>query len=323
MNNVLYGLGIAFLITVAIGPVLIPTLYKMKFGQHIRTDGPRRHLKKAGTPTMGGLMFLTGAAVGTLIVGPLSGPVLLVLGTTLACGLIGFIDDYIKIVLKRPLGLRAREKLAGQFGIAIAASLIAVFVLDRGTDLIIPITGSRLMLGPFIYLVFSTLVIVWTTNAVNLTDGLDGLAAGCMAISTAALVFSALMMNRPVQDVSVPAAALVGGCLGFLRYNIHPARIFMGDTGSLALGGALASLAIITKTELLLPLAGVIFFVEALSVVIQVASFKLTGKRVFKMSPIHHHYELAGWSEQKVVRVFWAVSLVGAVAAILGLPQIG
>lgn len=323
MNDILYSLGIAFLVAVAIGPVLIPTLYKLKFGQYIRTDGPQRHLKKAGTPTMGGLMFLAGLTVGTLVIGPRTGPVLLVLGTTLAFGLIGFIDDYIKVVVKRPLGLRAREKLGGQFGVAIVASLIAVFVLNRGTDLIVPFTQYKLTLGPLLYLVFSTLLIVGTTNAVNLTDGLDGLAAGCMAISAAAFALVALILHGPAQAVAVPAAALVGGCLGFLKFNIHPARVFMGDTGSLALGGALVALAITTKTELLLPFIGVIYMVETLSVIIQVISFKLTGKRVFKMSPIHHHFELAGWSEQKVVRVFWIVCLIGAIAGIMGLPRVG
>jgi phospho-N-acetylmuramoyl-pentapeptide-transferase len=315
--------GIAFLVAIAIGPVLIPTLYKLKFGQYIRTDGPQRHLKKAGTPTMGGLMFLAGMTVGTLVIGPMNGPVLLVLGTTLAFGLIGFIDDYVKVVVKRPLGLRAREKLGGQFGVAIVVSLIAVFAFNRGTDLVVPFIGYKLTLGPLLYLVFSTLIIVGTTNAVNLTDGLDGLAAGCMAISAAAFAFAALILNGPAHDVAIPAAALVGGCLGFLRFNIHPARIFMGDTGSLALGGALASLAVITGTELLLPFMGVIYLVETLSVIVQVISFKLTGKRVFRMSPIHHHFELAGWSEQKVVRVFWIVCLFGAIIGILGLPGIG
>lgn len=323
MNDIFYSLGIAFLVAMAVGPVLIPVLYKLKFGQFIRTDGPKRHLKKAGTPTMGGLMFLVGITVGTLVIAPGSGPVLLVLGTTLAFGLIGFLDDYIKVVVKRPLGLRAREKLGSQFGVAIVALLIAVFVLNRGTDLIVPFTGYKLTLGPLLYLVFSTLVIVGTTNAVNLTDGLDGLAAGCTAISASAFVWIALILNGPVHDVAVPAAALVGGCLAFLRFNVHPARVFMGDTGSLALGGAIASLAVITKTELLLPFIGFIYFVETLSVIIQVLSFKLTGKRVFRMSPIHHHFELAGWSEQKVVRVFWAVNLIGAIIGILGLPKAG
>lgn len=323
MNYVLYSFGAALLTALVIGPVMIPALYKMKFGQYIRDDGPQRHLRKAGTPTMGGLMFLAGTTIGTLLFGSKNGVVLLVLGTMLAFGVIGFLDDYIKIVLKRPLGLRAREKLGGQFAVAIVASVVAVFILDRGTYLIVPFSGYKLVLGPVLYLVFSTLIIVGTTNAVNLTDGLDGLAAGCMAISGAAFVLIALMMDRPVNAVSIVAAALVGGCLGFLKYNVHPAKVFMGDTGSLALGGALASLAIITRTELFLPLVGLIYVVETLSVIIQVISFKLTGKRVFRMSPLHHHYELAGWSEQKVVRVFWTVTMLGALVGVMGLYHIG
>ncbi len=323
LNDVLYGFGVAFLTALLIGPLLIPALYKLKFGQYIRTDGPQRHLQKAGTPTMGGVMFLVGMAVGTILFGAKTGTVFLVFGTTVAFGAIGFIDDYIKVVLKRPLGLRAREKLGGQFGVAIVASVIAVFVLNRGTDLIIPFSGYKLPIGPVLYLVFSTLIIVGTTNAVNLTDGLDGLAAGSMAITSAAFVLIALMMDKPANEITVVAAALVGACLGFLKYNIHPARVFMGDTGSLALGGALASMAIVTRTELFLPFIGVIYFVETLSVIIQVISFKLTGKRVFRMSPLHHHFELAGWSEQKVVRVFWVVSLVGALIGGLGLYHIG
>ncbi len=324
MNEILYSFAAALITALVIGPLLIPTLYKLKFGQYIRSDGPERHRQKAGTPTMGGVMFLAGTAVGTLVFGAKTGPVLLVLGTTIAFGIIGFIDDYIKIVLKRPLGLRAREKLGGQFGVAIVASLIALFVLDRGTDVIIPFTRYRLVLGPVLYLVFSTVIIlVGGANAVNLTDGLDGLAGGSMTISAAAFVVVAAMMEPPVNTVSVFAAALVGGCLGFLRYNIHPARVFMGDTGSLALGGALASLAVVTKTELLLAPIGIVYVAEALSVMIQVISFRLTGKRVFRMSPLHHHFELVGWPEQKVVRVFWLVSLIGALIGIWGMRAIG
>ena len=323
LEGILYGFAVSLIIALLIGPLFIPTLYKLKFGQYIRSDGPQRHLQKAGTPTMGGLMFLVGTSAATIFFGARTGAVYLVLGTTVAFGIIGFIDDYIKVVLKRPLGLRAREKLGGQFGIAIVASVIAVFILDRGTDLIVPFIGYNLTLGPIAYLIFSTLVVVGTTNAVNLTDGLDGLAAGSMVLSSGAYVLVSLMMEKPVNGVAVFAAALLGGLLGFLKFNVHPARVFMGDTGSLALGGALASLAIVTRTELLLPFIGVIYVVEALSVIIQVISFKLTGKRVFRMSPLHHHYELAGWSEQKVARTFWLVSLIGALVGIMGMYNIG
>lgn len=323
LEQLLYGFGVSLIMALLIGPLLIPALYKLKFGQYIRSDGPQRHLQKAGTPTMGGLMFLVATLCATVFFGAGTGAVFLVLGTTIAFGIIGFIDDYIKVVLKRPLGLKAREKLGGQFGVAIMASVTAVFVLGRGTDLIVPFTGYRLALGPVAYLIFSTLIIVGTTNAVNLTDGLDGLAAGCMVLSSGAYVLIALMVGGPVSGIAVFAAALLGGLLGFLKYNRHPARVFMGDTGSLALGGALCSMAIVTRTELFLPFIGVIYVAEALSVIIQVISFKLTGKRVFRMSPLHHHYELAGWSEQKVVRTFWLVSLMGALIGIMGMYNIG
>ncbi len=324
MKEILYGFMAAFLTAVLTGPLLIPVLDKLKFGQHIRTDGPPRHLQKAGTPTMGGLIFVAGAVVGTAAFAAKTGHVLLVLGTTLAFGILGFIDDYLKVVLKRPLGLRAREKLAGQFGVALLTVLAAVFILDRGTDLVVPFSGFPLAVGPFLYLLFSaTLVIVGTANAVNLTDGLDGLAGGSVAVSAAAYVLISLMMDQPVREVAVFAAALVGGCLGFLPYNVYPARVFMGDTGSLALGGALGALAVVTRTELFLPLIGIVYVVETLSVIIQVVSFKLTGRRVFWMSPLHHHFELAGWSEKKVVRVFWIVSLIGALVGILGMRNIG
>lgn len=323
MNEVFYGLAAAFIITIIIGPVLIPLLYKMKFGQYIRDDGPQRHLQKAGTPTMGGIMFLTGITLATLFWGAGNRYVLLVLGATLAYGIIGFIDDYIKVVLKRSLGLKAREKLVGQFGIAIILVIVSIFILHRGTDLIIPFIGYKITLGPVLYSIFTIILIVGVVNAVNLTDGLDGLAAGSMSVSSGAFILIALMMDKPVADVAVFAAALFGGCLGFLRYNAYPARIFMGDTGSLALGGALAALAVVTKTELFLFFIGFVYMVEALSVIIQVISFKTTGKRVFKMSPLHHHYELCGWSEKKVVRVFWLVSLIGAAVGILGMRNIG
>lgn len=323
MNEILYGFGAALLVTLLSGPLLIPALYKLKFGQYIRSDGPKRHFKKAGTPTIGGLMFLAGTAVGTLAFGAKTGHVLLVLGATMAFGIIGFADDFTKVGLKRSLGLRAREKLAGQFGTAIIVSLAAVFLLDRGTQMVIPFLGSKLTLGPVTYILFSALIIVGTVNAVNLTDGLDGLAAGSMAISAGALAIVALMIGGPEGEVAVFAAALAGSCLGFLWYNTYPARVFMGDTGSLALGGALAVTAVVTGMELFLPFIGIIYVVETLSVIIQVISFRLTGKRVFRMSPLHHHFELAGWTEQKVVRVFWAISLAGALVAMLGMRQIG
>lgn len=323
MEVVLYTLAVAFIITLLMGPIFIPLLYKLKFGQYIRDDGPARHLQKAGTPTMGGIMFLTGCGLATVFLGSDSKQVLLVLGITLAYGIIGFVDDYIKVVLKRSLGLKAREKLVGQFGVAFILTVSAVFLLDRGTDIILPFLGTKIELGPFLYIPFATILIVGVVNAVNLTDGLDGLAAGSMSVSSAAFIFIAMMMDKPVSDLAVFAGALLGACLGFLKYNRYPARIFMGDTGSLALGGALAALAVITKTELFLIFIGLVYMIETLSVIMQVISFKTTGRRIFKMSPLHHHFELIGWSERKVVSVFWLISFLGALVGIMGMKNIG
>lgn len=281
-------------------------------------------MKKAGTPTMGGLLFLAGITVATLAFGEKSPQVMVVLSATLGFGLIGFADDFIKIVLKRPLGLRAREKLAAQLLLAVLLTVTAVFWLNRGSGLVVPFTGQVFDLGITFYIIFTALIVVGgTVNAVNITDGLDGLAAGVTVFAGLAYLLISLMMGPPVDGVAVFAAALVGGCIGFLRYNIHPAKVFMGDTGSLALGGAIAAMAVVTRTELFIPIIGGIYTIEVLSVIIQVISFRLTGKRVFRMSPLHHHFELSGWRETKVVRVFWLVSLGLAVIGVLGMRNIG
>ncbi|ADG83008.1 phospho-N-acetylmuramoyl-pentapeptide-transferase [Thermincola potens] len=322
MEKVVSGLGISLLISIMLGPILIPVLHKLKFGQYIRAEGPQKHLKKAGTPTMGGIMFLTAIGAASLLIADKTGDVLLVLAGLTLFGLLGFIDDYIKVVMRRNLGLRARHKLVGQFFSAALMLTVAVFVLNRGTDLIIPFGGQlRVDLGVPPYLLLGSLVIVATTNAVNLTDGLDGLAAGVTAVAAVAYIIVALMMGK--TGVAVVAAAVAGGCIGFLRYNAHPAKVFMGDTGSLALGGALAGLAVVTKTELFLPIIGIVYVLDTLSVIIQVISFKTTGKRVFLMSPLHHHYELKGWSEWKIVIFFWLLAVAGAVLGILGMYESG
>lgn len=313
MQQLIYPAAVAFLIALALGPLLIPALRRLKFGQSIREEGPQRHLAKAGTPTMGGIMILAALTVSAVVFAGRSAEVWLALFVTLGHGLIGFLDDYIKVVLKRNLGLKAREKILGQIIMAVALVYIATTYFGRGTDLWIPFLGVSLDFGP-LYYVLIFLVLIGTTNAVNLTDGLDGLAAGTVAIAAAAYAVIALAFGK--QPLAVFCLAVGGAALGFLRYNAHPAKVFMGDTGSLALGGALAAVAVLTKTELLLVIVGGVFVIEALSVIIQVASFKSTGKRVFRMSPIHHHFELGGWSENKVVTVFW---LTGAVFAALGL----
>lgn len=324
MLQVIYAFGLALAVGLGCGPLLIPALRRLKFGQYIREDGPQTHLKKAGTPTMGGLIFLVAITAAVLALGDKSAQVLTVLGITLGYGVIGFADDFAKIVLKRSLGLKAREKLAGQFVLSAVLVLISVFVLHRGTAFAIPFAGTSFDPGLVVYIIFTTLVIVpGTVNAVNLTDGLDGLAAGVTLFAGLAYVAIALMMGAPAAGVAVFAAALMGGCVAFLFFNVHPARVFMGDTGSLALGGAVAAMAVVTGTELFIPIIGGIYTVEILSVVIQVISFRLTGKRVFRMSPLHHHFELAGWRETKVVRVFWLFALGLAVIGMLGMRNIG
>ncbi|MDR3584843.1 MAG: phospho-N-acetylmuramoyl-pentapeptide-transferase [Desulfosporosinus sp.] len=326
--------GLSLIITLVLSPFLIPVLRILKFGQNVRDDGPKRHLKKAGTPTMGGIIFLVGIIVSALVSAeqPTSLEMVTLVGITLGFGLIGFIDDFIKVVMHRSLGLRAYQKLIGQFGMAFVLMWVSVHWLGRGTDVAIPFTTIHLELGWFYYFLIS-IVIVGMTNAVNLTDGLDGLAAGSTML--AGLGYLAIALLAAIQgggvavlahetDMAVFAAALVGGCLGFLRFNTYPARIFMGDTGSLALGGALVSLAVLTKSELVLIVIGGLFALELLSVIIQVFSFKTRGKRIFRMSPIHHHFELGGWGEWKVVLVFWAVALVCAVLGVVGyLPTLG
>jgi phospho-N-acetylmuramoyl-pentapeptide-transferase len=232
---------------------------------------------------------------------------IILLVVTIGNGLIGFLDDFIKVVLKRPLGLKAREKILGQVIIAALLAWYTVFVLEQGTSVILPLFGDLLDLG-LLYFPFVILVVVATTNTVNLTDGLDGLAAGITFFVAVGLILLTGLLN--VTEAAIFSGALAGACLSFLKYNSYPAKIFMGDTGSLALGGAVAAIAVVSKLELFLPLIGGIFVFEGLSVIIQVISFKLTGKRVFRMSPLHHHFELGGWPERKVVRFFWFGSVV-------------
>ncbi len=322
MQELLYALGMAFVIALVLGPLLIPLLRRFKFGQSIRQEGPERHYAKAGTPTMGGIIILLALVVPAIVYSGKSSEVWLALFVTLGHGLIGFLDDFIKVVLKRSLGLKAKQKLLGQILMAVALSYIATHYMGRGTDLWIPLLDINVDLGPLYYILIF-LVLVGTTNAVNLTDGLDGLAAGTTTV--AALAYAVIAMSFGKPDLAIFCVSLAGATLGFLKYNAHPAKVFMGDTGSLALGGALAAVAVMTKTELLLVIVGGVFVFEALSVIIQVISFKLTGKRVFRMSPIHHHFELSGWSEIKVVTVFWLTGIIFSAIAliILAVSRVG
>ena len=312
ITAIILALVVSLVVVLILGPVLIPILYRMKFGQEVRDDGPKTHLKKQGTATMGGVMILLGSTIAAFLFTDDLWKTLLLTGITLGAGLLGFLDDYLKVILRRPLGLKARHKILGQFLLGILLAWGAV-LLGRDTTIIIPFIGNEFDIGLFYY-PFVMIVFISATNAVNLTDGLDGLASGLMAIADGVYVLISWIMGNTAAAVF--AAALSGACLGFLKHNYHPAKVFMGDTGSLALGGALAALAVLTGTELVLLVLGAVFVFEVLSVIIQVVSFQLTGKRVFKMSPLHHHFELCGWPEVKVVHLFW---LMGFCFALLGL----
>ena len=296
----------AFIVCALIGPVLIPYLHKLKFGQSIRECGPASHMKKSGTPTMGGLMMLA-ALVLALLWGSFTPHIIIALVLTLGHALIGFLDDYIKVVMKRNLGLTAKQKFLLQFILAGAYVYFAETHLQN-TTLWVPLLNVTFDFG-WAYYALAFILLVGTTNAVNLTDGLDGLVSFVSIPVTLAFAFIAYMQG--MLDVSGFALGLTGACLGFLLFNRHPAQVFMGDTGSLALGGGIAALALLTNTELLLVIIGGVYVAEAMSVIIQVTYFRLTGgKRIFRMSPLHHHYELGGWNEVKVVRVFTLVSLL-------------
>ncbi|MBR4695776.1 MAG: phospho-N-acetylmuramoyl-pentapeptide-transferase [Selenomonadaceae bacterium] len=300
-------------VVLLMGPVMLPVLHRLKFGQSIREEGPKSHQAKSGTPTMGGIMIILGILVGTLAAAPLTTEILLAVFIMLGHFVLGFLDDYIKVVKKRNLGLRAKEKLLGQIAIAVVTMYIGTAELGLDTNIWIPMLNHEVNIG-FLYYPLVLFVLVGTSNAVNLTDGLDGLASGTMAIASSVYAVVCILMGH--GDLALFCVSVVGACLAFLRFNAHPAKVFMGDTGSLALGGAFAAMGILTHTELLLAVVGLIFVCEALSVIIQVISFQTTGKRVFRMSPIHHHFELGGWSEWKVVFVFWFVGLLAGVAGL-------
>ena len=311
---ILFAFVISLAVCLVIGPVLIPALQRLKFGQSVRDDGPERHLKKQGTPTMGGVMFFFSLILGTIFLAGDVHMTYFLLVCALGFGLIGFIDDYIKIVKKRSLGLTAKQKIIGQLALSVLIGFVAVHMLQVSTEVIIPVLGWSVDFG-ILYIPFLIFLLVGTTNAVNLTDGLDGLASGVTLI--VALGYTLIGVLQGQTAVVVFGAALVGSCMGFLVFNHHPAKIFMGDTGSLLLGGAVAGLAIMTKTELLLPLIGIVYVSEVVSDIIQVGVYKWKKVRVFKMAPLHHHFELCGWSETKVVRVFWAVSAVAVLLTLL------
>jgi len=308
--SVVLAAAVAFLVTVTLGSTFIAFLQSRSFGQFVREEGPQTHLIKAGTPTMGGVVMLMGLLGALAVVARFNAATLATLLLVAVVAGIGLYDDWQKISKKRPEGLSARYKFLLLTLAVVLADVIAVRYVGVTQTVLVPYFDRSLVLGPGIvglalFSFFLLLVIAGTTNAVNLTDGLDGLAAGAGAI--ALVVYTAIAFLERQYDVALICGAMVGSIVGFLWYNSHPADIFMGDTGSLAIGGVLAAAAVLTKTELLLPVIGGLFVLEAVSVIVQVFVYKVTGRRVFKMAPIHHHFEFLGWEENKVVVRFWIV----------------
>ncbi len=298
----------AMLITIFLGPKFIEWLRLREFGQQIREEGPQEHRSKAGTPTMGGLILFLAIAVPYLVLSKRDTASLAVFGVAVGCAALGFADDFIKISKRRSLGLSARYKLLGQIALALALWWVAYDQLGLDPVLESRIFDAQIHIGPVLYLIFTFLVIAGASNAVNLTDGLDGLAAGSCAIVL--LAYMAITITNGQADLALLAGCFVGASIGFLWFNAFPASIFMGDTGSLGLGGAIGAFAVMTQTELLLIILGGIFVIEALSVAIQVISFRLFRRRVLLMAPVHHHFELLAWSETKIMLRFWIVAAV-------------
>ena len=299
---------IGFLIVIILGPIFIPMLARFKFGQTVRDEGPQSHLAKNGTPTMGGVMMIVAILITGLTRATISKGLIVGLICIVGFGFVGFLDDFIKIKMKRSLGLKAYQKIILQFALALYIAYYQYSASPSATQLVIPFTNHIINLGIW-YIPFMMIFIIGTVNAVNLTDGLDGLASGVTLIVSCFFVLFAVSISN--SDVAILAAATAGACLGFLGFNSYPAKVFMGDTGSMALGGAVVAFATLTNSPLIIIIVGFIYLAEALSVMIQVTYFKLTnGKRIFKMVPLHHHFEQCGWPETRVVFVFWIVTVV-------------
>ena len=322
---------LAFLATLLMGILLIPWLKKLKFRQTEREDGPKSHLSKTGTPVMGGFLFLIPLiAISLILTRGNRDFVFFAVLSTIGFGLIGFLDDYIGVAKRRSLGLRAYQKIIGQLVLSVVMAYYAYTNEYIGSSVILPFVDKEWDLGIF-YIPVTVFIIIGTVNSVNLTDGLDGLCSGVTLIVSATLNIILISVCQMAQSQNVAylaenygellvfSAALTGGCLGFLRYNTHPAQIFMGDTGSLALGGAVAALSVLLRIPLWLPVIGGIYMVEALSDIIQVVSFKLRGKRVFKMAPLHHHFELSGMPETRVVAMFMIATVILCLIALMSL----
>ena len=317
VNETILAVIIAFVISAILCPIVIPFLHKLKFGQQVRDDGPQAHLKKQGTPTMGGLVILSSIIITSLLYLKDYPKIIPVLFVTAGFGVIGFLDDYIKIVMKRSEGLNPGQKLAGQI---IITGIFAYYIItsdEIGTQMLIPFTGQYLVMPVWLFVPALFFIVLGTDNGVNFTDGLDGL---CTSVTILVATFFTIVAIGENSGISPITGAVVGSLLGFLLFNVYPARVFMGDTGSLALGGFVASSAFMMQMPLFIAVVGLIYLVEVLSVIIQVTYFKKTGgKRIFKMAPIHHHFELCGWSETRVVAVFSIITAILCLVSYLGL----
>ena len=308
IKQLTYTAMIGFLIVIILGPIFIPMLARFKFGQTVRDEGPQSHLAKNGTPTMGGVMMIVAILITGLTRATISKGLIVGLICIVGFGFVGFLDDFIKIKMKRSLGLKAYQKIILQFALALYIAYYQYSASPSATQLVIPFTNHIINLGIW-YIPFMMIFIIGTVNAVNLTDGLDGLASGVTLIVSCFFILFAVSISN--SDVAILAAATAGACLGFLGFNAYPAKVFMGDTGSMALGGAVVAFATLTNSPLLIVIVGFIYLAEALSVMIQVTYFKLTnGKRIFKMAPLHHHFEQCGWPETRVVFIFWIATVV-------------
>lgn len=317
VNETILAVIIAFVISAIMCPIVIPFLHKLKFGQQVREDGPQAHLKKQGTPTMGGLVILTSIIITSLLYIMDYPKIIPVLFVTVGFGVIGFLDDYIKIVMKRSEGLKPGQKLLGQFVITGIFAYYLVTTDEVGTGMMIPFTGYFLEFPIWLFIPALFFIVLGTDNGVNFTDGLDGL---CTSVTILVATFFTIVAIGEDTGISPITGAVVGSLLGFLLFNVYPARVFMGDTGSLALGGFVASSAFMMQMPLFIAIVGLIYLIEVLSVIIQVTYFKKTGgKRIFKMAPIHHHFELCGWSETRVVAVFSIITAILCLVAYLGL----
>lgn len=315
LYSAIYAILIAFLANIILSPIIIPFLTKLKFGQNVRDDGPKSHLIKAGTPTMGGIIILISLIISCLFFLKGNYDAIVVLFVTIGYGIVGFIDDYIKVVKKRSLGLKAYQKIIGQLIITIIFLIYIYKFSDIGTDIYIPFTNGKTIELGILFIPFFFITMLATVNGVNLTDGLDGLASGVTVLVVAFFLFNAWAVGSGILPIT---GAAVGSLLGFLLFNTHPAKVFMGDTGSLALGGFVASVAILIKMPIFIVIVGIIYVLEALSVMLQVGYFKATkGKRLFKMAPLHHHFEQLGYKEVKVVAIFYIITAIACLVGFL------